>query len=340
MKLIMAGLDHRSASLEIREKFSFTKDRAGRALEYIRAGGGVGGCVIISTCNRAELYASVHDGHEFNPTRALCETFGLCFATYGRFLAEKSGVQALGHLCRMASGMDSLVAGDDQAITQAREALEFSRMRGYTDSYTETMFKTAIKAAKTIKTEVILRTLGVGSVPEKAIAMLKASYPLAGKKAIVIGNGQMGRLVAELLIKEKSIVTVTLREYKKGHIQVPNHAGTIGYSERYKAIEGADIVVSATASPHFTIRLDDLKGLTPLPGVFVDLAVPRDIEPSVRGLDGAALYTVDDIPGGGRSLPPQSIARIDEIIAGHIEKYYRWISYKENAGAAAAENII
>jgi precorrin-3B C17-methyltransferase len=139
----------------------------------------------------------------------------------------------------------------------------------------------------------------------------------------------MGRLVSELLIKEGMNVTVTLREYHKGSIIVPKHARTIGYSERYRALEMADIVVSATKSPHYTLCAGELEELSGLPDIIVDLAVPRDVEPAVQAIPGLTLLTIDDISEDSRVIPPGSLAMIDRIIEDHIEKYYRWASYKE-----------
>ena len=223
--------------------------------------------------------------------------------------------------------------GDDQIITQVREALELSRANGCADSYLETMFNIAIQAAKRVKTDVMLKTYGMDSVPGKALEKLKTLCPIAGCNAVVIGNGQMGRLAAHMLIREKANVTVTLREYKRGVIIVPEGANTVGYSERYEAVGRADILISATTSPHFTISRDELAALDRLPGIIVDMAVPRDIEPSVGEIPGVNLLTIDDISGQSSALPPESAAKIDAIIKEHIGKYNRWRAYKENAPA-------
>lgn len=336
MKLIMTGLDHKRAELDIRGKFAVTKERTQRILASFKDSGIVEGCVIISTCNRTELYASMPDNAVFDPAKSLCNAFDRNFSEFEHYFTERVDERAIEHLCRVASGLDSQIIGDDQIITQVREALELSRGQGCTDSYMETMFKLAVKAAKAIKTNIILKSLGIGSVPGKAVKKLKTICQLAGKNAVVIGNGQMGRLVSEMLIHENADVTVTLREYKKGVIQVPNRAYTIGYSERYKAVEQADIVISATTSPHFTLCHNELRGLARLPGIIVDLAVPRDVEPSVQKIPGVILLTIDDISEDIRVLQPESISGIDRIIKEHIEKYYRWLAFKESALLNAA----
>ena len=330
MKLIMTGLDHNRSDIEIREKFALTKEKTGRILASVKGNGLADGCVIISTCNRTEFYVSVPADAVFEPSKTLCDMLGRNFIEYKNFFTEKFDEQAINHLCRVASGLDSQILGDDQIITQVREALELSREKNCTDSYMETMFKTAIQAAKKVKTQVIIKTLGIDSVPDNAIAKLKTICPLANKNAVVIGNGQMGRLVSELLIHEKANVTVTLREYKRGIIYVPKRANTINYSERYKAIGNADIVVSATTSQHFTLTYEELIKLMRLPKIIIDLAVPRDAEASIGEIPGLTLLTIDEISDDRRKIPPESISEIDLIINKHIEQYYRWLRFKES----------
>jgi glutamyl-tRNA reductase len=329
----MAGLDHKGASLGVREQFALTKEKTRQVLASIKKGGLVGGCVIVSTCNRTELYASVLNCNVFEPAKALCDVLGKKFSDFKYYFTERIDECAMEHLCRVASGLDSQIMGDAQIITQVREALELSRAQNCTDSYVETMFRLAIQAAKAIKTKVAFKSQGADSVPGKAVDKLKMlCQSLAGKNAVVIGNGWMGRLVAELLIGENANVTVTLRENKKGFMQIPNGANTISYNERYKAIEQADMAISATTSPHFTLCHKELSRLIRLPGIIVDLAVPRDVEPSVKEIPGLVLLAIDDISGESRALPAESILMIDNIIGEHIKKYYHWFEFKrENA---------
>jgi len=325
----MTGLDHKRADLAVREMFALTKENTQRLLASIKGSEGVSGCVIISTCNRTELYVSLFEEAFFEPSKALCAHLGRDHAEFGALFSDTAGERALEHLCRVASGLDSQIVGDDQIITQVRDALELSRCQGCTDSYVETAFKLAVKAAKSIKTNVILKSHQGASIPAKAVEKLKTTCDLDGRNAVVIGNGQMGRLAGKLLLDERMNVTVTLREYKKGVIDVPDGANTIGYSERYKAIGQSDVVVSATTSPHFTIHHKELAGLARLPDIIVDLAVPRDVEPLIGEIPGVMLLTIDDITGESRALAPESLIMIEAIIEEHVGKYNRWLRFKE-----------
>jgi len=320
---MMTGLDYKRSSLSVREKFAVTRAASAKLLAGFKDSG-VGGCVIISTCNRMELYASAPDGG-LPLSEALCAALGRNFSEYEPCLTEREGEHVIEHLCRVASGLDSQIVGDDQIITQVREALEFSREQHCTDNYMETMFNMSIHAAKVIKTNVLANSLGTSSVPEKTVEKIKTICAPAGRNALVIGNGRIGRMIAELFIRENMNVTVTQRSHKKGVVQIPDKAGVINYDERYKMVEQADIVISATASPHLTLLYSEVSALKKKPDIIVDLAVPRDVEPSIKSLPGVRLLTIDDISGSERRLPPESILITENIIAEHVAKYNKWV---------------
>ena len=333
----MAGLDHLSASIDIREKFSVTKEKAKRIIAGFTNSGAVSGCVIICTCNRTELYVSVPDNGDFSPSKKLCNALGVDFSEYQPYLTERTGTRVIEHLCRVASGLDSQITGDDQIITQVREALELSRGQNCTDSYIETMFNLSIHAAKTIKTKTLSGSLGASSVPGKTLEEIKKRVEIAGKNALVIGNGTIGRLVAQLLTGENARVTITMRSHqnkqingKKG-VSIPPQAAAISYDERYRAVENADIVVSATASPHLTLLHGEMSKLKRLPALIIDLAVPRDVEAAIKNLCGVTLLTIDDISGEAR-LPPESVSIIENIIDEHIKKYRQWVEFNGKKG--------
>jgi len=334
LKLIMTGIAHKSAELCIREKFAVNNEKAKCLLAEFNNSGACG-CVIISTCNRTELYASIPEESDFSPSQKLCGALGLNFAEYKSFLTVRTGTSVMEHLCRVASGLDSQIIGDDQIIAQVREALELSREQKCTDSFLETAFNLSIHAAKEIKTNVLHGTPGASSVPGKTVEKLKTMCSLAGQNTLVIGSGKIGRLVAELLICENAHVTITLRSHntiKKGVSQIPEKANTISYDKRYSEVVKAGIVISATTSPHLTLTHNEINALKNRPKIIIDLAVPRDVEPSIKNLPGVILLTIDDISGEARLLPPESISMIESVIGEHITKYIRWVRFKENYG--------
>jgi glutamyl-tRNA reductase len=324
----MTGLDHKRADVGIREKFAVSKEKAVDILALMMNEGAAAGCVIISTCNRTELYASIPDDScTFALSEKLCVALGVDFSEYGSCLIERTGDSAIKHLFLVASGLDSQILGDDQIITQVREALELSRRQKCADSFLETLFRLSIQAAKAIKTNVFSNFLSSSSVPSKTVEKLQTISSLAGKNALVIGSGKIGRLVAELLIRENMNVAITRRTHKKDNFKAPYRAHTVSYDIRYKIMENADIVISATKSPHTTITFDAVSRLKQAPKIIVDLAVPRDVEPSIKNLNNITLLTIDDITGGENLLPPERFSMVENIINEHMAKYYKWLSY-------------
>ena len=326
--MLMTGLDHKKADLATREQFAVNSEAAEQALDTIIEHPAVNACVLVSTCNRTELYASVTDPDAVDLTDLLCRALGRSVTTFADYFSTRRADEALGHLCRVASGVDSQIMGDDQIITQVRQALELSRARGYTDSYLERFFNAAIQAAKSIKTNVILKSVGFDSVPGKTVEHLGSLLELDQTRALVIGNGQIGKLVSALLLAAGASVTVTLRENKMGTIEVVEGVSTVGYNSRYAAIGQCDLVVSATTSPHYTLTRAELANLTGRPKILVDLALPRDIEPEVAELPDLLLLTLDDISSGIRNLSESSLASIESIVARHVERYNNWLQYK------------
>jgi len=324
MNLMMTGLDHKRSNLSVREKFAATKAKTEKTLADFRDAG-VGGCVILSTCNRMELYAAIPNGGRLPLSEMLCAALSIDFSEYGSHLTERAGDGVMEHLCRVAGGLDSQIIGDDRIITQVREALEFSRGRKCADSHIEKMFNLSIHAAKLIKTKALINSLGTSSVPEKTVEKIKTMRDLSGRNALVIGGGRIGRQVCDLLIREGMNVTVTQRSRKRGGgVHINNKADVIDYDERYRAVEKANIAISATASPHLTLLQSEISVLKQLPEIIVDLAVPRDVEPSVGGINGVALLTIDDISDDGRSLSAEHVLMTESIIAEHVERYNRW----------------
>lgn len=325
----MTGLDHKKAELFIREKFTLTKENIKIFLKKFTSQNKIGGCVLLSTCNRTELYVSIDETDDIDLTRLLCDFLHLEYDEYYKYFIERKSHDAIIHLFKVSAGMDSQILGDDQIITQVREDLELARSVSCSDSYLETCFKTAIKAGKKIKTEVVLRDPKTSNAPYKAIEKLKEYFSLSNKNILVIGNGHMGRIVSELLIKERANVTITLREYRKGTVYIPKWANTISYSDRRSILNLTDVVISATTSPHFTLKYNDLDLLERPPLFYVDLAVPRDLEPKIKEIPNTKLFTIDDLDDKNTIISSDKMNKINEIIDDSLKRYNKWQSYKE-----------
>ena len=321
----MTGLDWRKAPIDLRETLSFTRNQVIGLDRRIRDRDGVEGCVLLSTCNRTELYLSCGAGPLPDPGRLLCAAAGVDYAPFAAAFVTRTGEGAARHLMEVAGGLRSQIWGEDQIVTQVKGAVETAREAETTDGVLETLFRDAAAAGKEIKTRV--RFVGVPrSAAWSAVERLSDVLgPLTGRKALVIGNGEMGRLAAELLHAAGCAVTITLRSYRHGETVVPAGCAVTPYEERYQAMEGMDLVLSATTSPHYTVTAWELAELAHPPKVLADLAIPRDIEPAVGGLPGFTLYNVDDLGvETSREIPPEAAG----LVAKYLDRLWQWENYR------------
>lgn len=323
MNILMAGVDYTTTDIAGREPFAFTKNRAEQALSFLRAQESVSGAVLLCTCNRTELYLSLCAGKRADPVALLAQAAGLEPLSAG-ILHARMGKDAARHLMEVACGLRSALRGDDQIPTQVRQALELARAAKAADAVLETLFRLAVTAAKKVKTEVRLRAAPV-SAAGRAVELLAAQPGgLNGRHALVIGNGEMGRTAAKLLAEAGCSVTVTLRSYHHGETVVPYGCKTVPYDERLRAAAEADIVISATTSPHFTLTRDMLQSLPPAPRRYIDLAVPRDIDPAAANLPGVTCVDIDALDGVGSAIPDAQAKQIREICETHLVRFTEW----------------
>lgn len=291
----MIGIDHNIAAVDIREKFSFTKSAASAALDKLKSYENVSGCLLISTCNRMELWASCSD-NSLDITQFLADEKNLEKDYVEEMVIRRHGEDAVRHLFYLSGGLKSMIVGDDQILTQLKDALANAREMESTDSYIEVLFRMAISAGKRIRNEVSFDK-GNRSAAALAVSYLNGmGYSFNNKKCLVIGNGEMGKLAATNLKEAGADVTVTVRQYRSGIVCIPKGCRRVDYGDRYKILPECDYVFSATSSPNLTITVDklcniDLKQNT----VFVDLAVPRDIDCRITRRGGIVLYDIDSL---------------------------------------------
>lgn len=294
MSVQMIGMDHSLAGIEVREKFSFTKKQAGELMEKWKGCPGVYGIVLLSTCNRVEIYVN-SEKEDLDLCGMLCEEKWADRAEYGSLFCVREGAEAVRHLFEMTAGLCSMIIGEDQILTQVKDALSFAREKYMADKVLEVLFRRAVTTAKEIKAGGFLHRADLSAAGEAIAGLKKKNMALEGKECLVIGNGIMGRLTAQTLLGEGAKVTVTVRQYHRGIVDIPEGAVRIDYGKRYEILPECDYVFSATSSPNVTLTRDALErcGLRK-EQVYVDLAVPRDIDPSVRELDYVTLYDLDD----------------------------------------------
>ena len=195
----------------------------------------------------------------------------------------------------------------------------------------EVLFRTAVSAAKKVKTEVVFQHAD-GTAMEAALRMFRASgFDPAGKTCMVIGNGQFGKLSAEALIAQGADVTVTIRQYHSGVVMVPDGCRQILYEEKMDLFPRCDLIVSATTSPNYTIYYDKVKEVHPDHDIIlVDFAVPRDIEPEIAELPGYTVYDIDDFRTQEEDVVNREArAQAEEILKAKMADFHSWYDSRD-----------
>ncbi len=331
MSVHMVGIDYSRASVDVRSEFSFTKKNAVTALEHLKQEAGILGGVLLSTCNRMELWASTREEYQGSLYEFLCREKEKSPEEFREYFAERTGEEAVEHLFYLTSGLKSQILAEDQIITQVKEALSLAREAYCTDNVLEVLFRKAVTGAKRVKTEVKF-SRGNSSVIHQAIEKLREQgYSLSGKTCMVIGNGEMGKVTAMALKEAGAEVTVTVRQYRSGIVAIPPGCNRINYGERMEFLPKCDLAVSATASPNFTLTRELLEKATLKKDlILIDLAVPRDLEPSIREIPGITLYDIDSfkIDASSPALK-ESMDRAGQILTEETADFYNWYQGRE-----------
>ena len=326
MSVWMIGVDHNTADLDTRGKFSLTNKNKERAYELIKEIPDISGCVILSTCNRTEWWMSLKEETEYDPSEFFYSFMDLDRNGYRDCIFEKSGEESIDHIFRLASGLESQIIGEGQILTQIVEALQSARINYSTDHILEVLFRLAVTAGKRVRTETDLSSAD-NSIIHTALDFLEEKgFSVEGKKCLVIGNGMMGRLSASALLERQADVTVTVRQYRSGVVDIPRGCRRIDYSARYDVIPEYALTVSATSSPNLTLTKEEMVKLDlKAPICMIDLAVPRDIDPGISELKNTTLYDIDDFFVDRRSEKlKKNILKAEKILNEEKEVFTEW----------------
>lgn len=325
MNIFMAGIDSGSAALRQREAFAFTKTQAVQAMHAAAKLPGVEGCVIIFTCNRTELWLYAEEDGRADPAELLCSLKGQAEEPFRDIITVRQGWEAVRHLFETACGLHSLIWGEDQIVTQIRSAADLALAEGTTGKVLGKLFQEAVACAKKIKTQVRFAA-GNSSVAAAAIESCgELCGSVKGLRLLVVGSGEMGRLTAQAFAEAGAEVTMTLRQYRYGISVIPDNCGSLPYDGRYAGVKDADIIVSATSSPHHTLGLEPVReacAANPKRRIFLDLAVPRDVDSRIAELPDCRLLTIDDIPCRVRAEEKAAVeAQCRKIIGHYIREF-------------------
>lgn len=321
----MAGIDWENANMDKREAFSFTGNQVEHLCRTIAQVSGAEGCVLLSTCNRTELYLS--GAEDLQPSALLCQAAQVQDAE--ELFTVRRGRDAAQHLMRVSCGLCSQILGEDQIVSQVKRAYAIAHDAQTTDAALSQLFRLAATAGKKSRTQVRLSAAPL-SVAGQAVALIEEKLgSLSGTRALVIGNGEMGRLASSLLAAKGCQVTVTLRSYRHGQTIVPAGCRTIAYDERMSLIPQCDILLSATTSPHYTVTRDDLEEMEQIPYVVCDLSMPRDIDPAIRHMTGVCtFFDMDSMGGRDAHVNAEDRQQVEDIIEQQMQEFDRWKTYR------------
>lgn len=353
MKIVVVGINHKNTPLNIREKGSFMTRTLKEGIEALKQEESIAEVLILSTCNRSEIYAATR-----NPEAALA-------ALKDYYLKAKSPEledylfsyrerEAMLHLYRVVTGLDSMILGEDQILGQVKDALEKAQSVGGAGKYLTKIFREAVTFAKKVKTVYKISETPV-SLSSTAVKHIKRTYAnYADKRVLIIGSGKMGILALRYMAAEGfHSVYMTNRTYHPGdeYRGIYKGVNVLQYDDRYTAIEEMDVVISATASPHVVLK-QELMAQRKKPLMIIDMALPRDVEPAIGEMPDVALITVDDfkhIIDEKMHYREQIAAKIEGEIDSEIDGLMVWITkskvdnmvahFNNHAGELADETI-
>lgn len=329
MSVVVIGLSHRSAPVELRERFAFAGEKVPGALKALRESGLASEATILSTCNRVEIYAATSLAPDV--AFAALKQFLIEHHAYDGALGDElysfAEPHSLHHLFKVASGLDSMVVGETEIFGQLKQAYELAFTHKHTGARLNKAFQRAFNVAKHIRTETNIQR-GSVSVMSAAVELAEKIFTsLAEHEVLVIGAGETSEKTARALLSRGARgVVVTNRSPERATALAAELSGrTVPFEHWPETFEQIDIAISSTAA---TRHILDRAKLEPLmrrrqhrPLLLIDIAVPRDIDPSVSELDNVYLYNVDDLQSIANDylkLRQEEVARCEKIIAEKV----------------------
>jgi len=339
MNIHVCGVNYKAAPVDVREKLSFSPDEQVPALVWIKELDGVKECVLLSTCNRTEVYV-YSESECFNSSvleNRICEIKGLNPYNFKKYFYFYSGLKAVRHLFKVASGLDSMVLGEDQILGQVKLAQDTAHEAGTSMVILNTLFREAITAAKKVKTCTNLskKPVSIGTLGVKLVQDVFGGK-LDDRTALIIGAGKIGTITLKNLISAGiGKVYITNRSHGRSHDLLSRYPALnlVDYHSRYSVMDEADIIISSTSSPHYTITRDVLE--KSVSGgkmrIFLDLAVPRDIDEDIKNIEGVVYYNIDHLKETARENADEKLMeaiKAGQVIDEFVIEFEKWYSFR------------
>jgi glutamyl-tRNA reductase len=337
MHLILVGVSHRTAPVELRERLDFASRGVGEALAALAARRALREAVIVSTCNRVEVYGACDDAADAPQEigRFLTDFHGVPHAEVAPHLYDVSDLEAARHLFRVAAGLDSLVVGEPQILGQIKDAHTAAADAHTAGPILNRLFHASFGVGKRVRTETGLGS-GAVSVSYAAVALARKIFgDLKGRSASVIGAGEMGKLTA-LHMKSQGIPHLTIVSRTMAHAartaEAIGGASAAPWDELDAVLGASDIVITATgaAAPILTKAHVEaiMRRRRGRPLFIIDIALPRDVEPAAGEIEQVFLYNIDDLQATVRenlARRASEMARAEAIVAEEIDKFAGWL---------------
>lgn len=343
MLLAVLGLNHKTAPVEVRECYACPEEAVKQSLRRLEEHEDILECVVLSTCNRTEVYAVLEDVDD--PSAVMLEFLERLAAPAGQEVAMDhlffhSGEACIRHLFSVAASIDSLVVGEGQILSQVKKAYAMARDCGVTSTVLNTLFNRAIAAGKKVRTETRIAYSAV-SVSYAAVELARQLLgDLASANVMILGAGEMSELTARHLVENGvKTVFVSNRNHLRAEELAEKFRGQAVPFEKFMqwAIK-TDIIITSTGAPHYIVNAWDVAHIMPQrsgkPLIFIDIAVPRDVEPEVAAIAGVRLYNIDhlnavvDSNRQERLREARKAEKILEVEAKELTDRFRYLSYQ------------
>ncbi len=303
MKLLITGLSHHTAPVEVREKLAFEEKTLPEALDRLCHRPGMVEGMILSTCNRVEVAVTAEE--QCDPTesvdRFLAEARSVEPAWVSPYLYHYNGPDAIRHVFRVASSLDSMIVGEPQILGQLKNAYALAKQHGSVSGFLDLVMTRAFNVAKRVRTETEIGSSAV-SVSYAAVELARDIFgELTGKRVLLVGAGKMAESAARHLRRAGvSDILVTNRTRSRADALAEEfHGGVVEYDEMTEMLPEVDIVIASSGAPHFILTRDVMRSVINKrrnrPMFLIDIAVPRNVEPTVNTLDGVFVYDIDDL---------------------------------------------
>ncbi len=331
MTLALIGVNHKTAPIELRERIAISRDELPEVTRALAAVPGVSECMIVSTCNRVEILTAI-ESPSVDVSGFLQQQFGLDPGLLREHLYEHRDQEAVRHLFRVAASLDSMVVGEPQILGQVKEAFAVARTAGTVGGQLEHLLQSAFAAAKKVRSETEIGSNSV-SIASVAVELARKIFgSLHGRTVFLVGAGKMSELAARHLVQQGAgAILVTNRTLERARRMAETFDGrVIPFDQLHETASDADIVITSTGAPHPIFRREHGQAFMHRrknrPMFFIDIAVPRDVDPAMNKVDGIFVYDIDDLQQVAASHMAErsrEASDAEALVAAEVERFHQ-----------------